>query len=565
VNVALDLVEHLALTALPMAAAALFAARLGVRTVPILLAIGLLAGGIVAMLSFWAYFADRVAGEALGFLAVFGSVALGASCLWSGRIDRQLLRGLTTPFALWALGSAFIVFLGFAHGGTATPLETAGARFSGRLPTDNDIPRFFAEWFFHEGHRGTPPIYPGGWLSSDRPPLQIGYVLSQRTFGWDTTGLHYQLIGVVIQQLWIVGAWALLLAAGLRRLTRALTIIVLLVSDVALVNAFYVWPKLLPAAFLLVAAALVLTPLWPQLRHGARAGALLAGLLALAMLAHGSSLFAIVPLLAIAAIRGLPDWRWVGVALLTGAVLLFPWSAYQRYVDPPANRLPKWMLAGVSEIDQRSTTEAISDSYGKAGLGGALHNKAENFVTIAGGGPAWDLAEEAVQDLGSGDLRQAVSAIRMSNFFYLLPSLGLLLLGLPALAIRAGPENRSAEWRFAALCFTTVALGCLFCCLLLFGNGPSRAVIHVGSLALPILAICGCTTALRTAWPRFATYYLAIVGLLSLALYVPSLEPPPDTAWSVPALLFATLALAGFAVVALRARGRPAEANTLAR
>jgi hypothetical protein len=565
-TVLLVLVEHMALTALPMVAATLFAARRGVRELPLLLAIGLVAGGIVALLSFWAYYWDPVLGESFGFLVPLGSVVLAVACLRGGGVDIALLRGLATPFALWALGSAFLVFFGFAHGGVDTPLAAATTRFSGRLPSDSDIPRFYAEWFFHFGHSGTPPVYPGEWLSSDRPPLQVGYVLSQRTFGWDTTGLHYQVLGVLLQQLWIIGAWALLLAARIGKLTRALVIVALLVSDVAIVNGFYVWPKLLPAAFLLAAAALVLTPLWQRLRHDPRAGALLAILFGLAMLGHGSSVFAIIPLAAVAAFRGLPRWRWLGAALLAGIVLIAPWSAYQRYVDPPANRLPKWMLAGVVEVDGRSTTEAITDSYRDVGVGGALHDKVENFVTIAGGGPAWSLGEEAVDALGSGDPEQALSAVRTASFLYLLPSLGLLLLAPLAMAVGFRERGRrSAEWRFATVCFATVLVGCLAWGLLLFGNEPSRTSIYVGSLALPILAMCGCVAGLRAVFPRFAVYYVSAAALLSLALYVPSLEPPPGSAWSPLALVLAVAGLAGFVAVALRAGDAPAEANTLAR
>ena len=50
-----DLGVQLALTALPLVAAMLFAARLGVRKVPVLLAIGLAASGLLAMLAFWAF------------------------------------------------------------------------------------------------------------------------------------------------------------------------------------------------------------------------------------------------------------------------------------------------------------------------------------------------------------------------------------------------------------------------------------------------------------------------------------------------------------------------------
>ena len=39
-----------------------------------------------------------------------------------------------------------------------------------------------------DGSRARRRIFEPGWLLSDRPPLQIGYVLTQRVFGWDDTG-----------------------------------------------------------------------------------------------------------------------------------------------------------------------------------------------------------------------------------------------------------------------------------------------------------------------------------------------------------------------------------------
>jgi hypothetical protein len=566
VTLLLLLLARLALTGLPGVAAALFAARCGERRVPLLLAIALAASGGVATLAFWAYYADPSVGQTFAWFALLGSLLLAGWSLWGGRLERGLLRELATPLALWALGSAFLLFLGFAHGGVDTPLTTAASRFSGQLPNDNDIPRFFSEWFYFHGHDGMPPLYPGDWLASDRPPLQVGYVLSQRTFGWDGSGgLDYQVLGVVVQQLWIVGLWALLLAARLGRLTRSLAAVAVLVSDVAIVNGFYVWPKLLPAAFVLAAAALVLTPLWDELRRDVRVAALLAALLGLAMLGHGSSLFAIPPLAVVAVWRGLPSGRWIGVAVVAGALLTVPWLAYQHYGDPPANRLNKWMLAGVPEIDSRPTGETIVDSYREAGLGGTLHYKAQNFVTIAGGGPAWELGEEAVREAGDGDLGGAVAAIREASFFYLLPSLGLLLLGPLAMAARHRSGHDPGEWRFALLCFAMVLLGCLLWGLILFGNSPSRTVIHVGSLALPILAICGCVAGLRAALPRFAIYYVGGASLLSLALYVPALTPSPGSSWSPSALALTAIALIGFSVAALRAPDPPGVPDRLAR
>jgi hypothetical protein len=560
------LAEHLALTALPGIAAVLVANWRGVKSVPLLLCIALAASGLTAFGVFWAYYASPTIGKAAAWLLLLGSIELAVWSWLRARPDPRLLRQLATPLALWALGSAFIVFLGFAHGGADTPLVTAATRFSHQLPGDNYIPQFYADWYYEHGHAGTPPVFPGDWLSSDRPPLQVGYVLAQRPFGWTSNGLHYEMIGVVAQQLWIVGLWALLLAARLGRLTRALAMVTVLVSAVGIVNGFFVWPKLLPAAMLLAAAALVLTPLWDEVRRRAWGAALLASLLALAMLGHGSSAFAVVPLLLVAAFRGLPDWRWIGVGALVGVALLGSWSAYQRYADPPGNRLVKWMIAGVPEIDDRSSGEAIVDSYREAGFGGTLHNKGQNVVAIVGGGPAVSQLGDAADAVGSGKLSDAVRELRAIFFFSLLPSLGLLLIAPIAMAL-AWRRRRGdpSDWSFSLLCWGVFLLGCAVWALAIFGNPAARTVIHQGSYLLPILAMCAAVAGLRASFPRFATALLCANAILTLALYAPAFDPPPGTSYSVPVILLAFAALAGFVAISFGHRWPSSARNTLAR
>jgi hypothetical protein len=551
------LAGHLLLTGLPGAAAALLAARLGVRSVPVLLALFLAASGIVGLLGFWSYYGGRVLGESFSYFALLGSIGFCGWSLYEGRIDRSLLRGLATPLALWALGSVFLVFLGFVHGGVATPIATSTTRFSHALPTDSEIPFFFTEWFFHHGHQLPIPIFPGEWLVSDRPPLQIGYALYQHPFpfAWDAKGLSYQVLGVVLQQLWIVGLWALLVAARVGRLTRGLAMVMVLVSDLAIVSGFFVWPKLLPAAMLLGAAALVMTPLWPSLRRNVWVAALVAALCALAMLGHGSSIFGIVPLALVAAWRGLPSWRWLGVAVAVGALLMVPWSAFQKYAAPPGNRLVKWTLAGQVEVDSKGSLEAIEDAYREAGLGGTLHNKAENFATISGGTMATTALEAALE---KGNLTEIVRTVRIVGFFYLVPSMWLGLLAPVAMAI--GWRRRRlhpAEWGFALTCFFVAFVGTLVWALLVFGNGPDRTLIHIGSYLVPILGIAGAVVGLRAVLPRFAIAWVGLSAALSLAVYTPALDPPEGSSYSAALALVAAAALAGYLILALRGDGSP--------
>lgn len=552
------LVEHLTLTGAPAVAVALFATRRGARSVPLVLALALAVSGTVAILSFWAFYASPTIGRVWTYLVMFASVEVGVWSWYRGGLDRQFLRQLSIPFLLWVLGSFFVVYLGFLHGGADQAIPTSALRFSGQLPSDNDIPQFYAGWFFENGHSGTPPPY-GEWLMSDRPPLQIGYVLSQRGFDWDATTLHYQVLCVIVQQLWIVAMWAILCAARLRPLTRALAIFAALVSDIAILHGFFVWPKLIAATFVLGALALVVSPEWERWRRDPRVAGLFAALCALAMLAHGSSAFAIVPLLVLAALRGMPSWRWLGAAVAVGLVFMAPWSAYQRFIEPPGDHLLKWQLAGVMEIDDRGVPQTLVDSYSEAGLSGTLDAKWDNFAEMIGltREPEFDTAFNA---LGEGDLETAVGALRGVRFFSLLPFLGLFLIAPFAMLLgRNRAREHIDEWRFALFCFAFVAIGCLAWSLLLFGSPNAIAYLHVGSMAIPLLAVCGCVAGLRATYPRLALGLVALNALLVLLLYTPSLTPKPGTGYSAIAALLAAASLAGFVLVAFRPPGRIAD------
>jgi hypothetical protein len=557
---------HLVLTALPMAAAMLLAAAIGLRRTPLLLCVGLAVGGLVALLSFWAFYASVMAGKTFIYLVPLGSLLLITACLRSGRLDRGLLRELATPLGLWALASAFLVFFGFLHGGSGDPLNMAALRFSSQLPPDNVIPGWYADWFYVHGHHGTPLVFPGDWLFSDRPPLQVGYLLSERSAGWDGTGVRAQVIGVIVQQLWVLGLWALLLAAGIGRRARGLTVVALLLSNLVVVHGFFVWPKLLPAAFLIAAAALLVDPGWAALRRDRRAGVLFGALVSLALLAHGASVFGLVPLVVFALPAGLPSRRWIGAAAAVALVLLLPWAAYQHWAEPPGNRLTKWMLAGVEPIDGRGTVETIVDGYGEAGFGGTIENKWRNVETMTGGSPGWNRVETALDEVGEGDWEGVAVELRWLLFFSLFPSLGLLLLGPAAMAVaRLRGHPGGPEWRLSLLCWTAVLAGSVIWGLLMFGGPESNASIHVGSLLIPLLAFAACVLGLYAVLPRFAAWWIALSALLTLALYLPSLSPPEQSAYSVWAGAPALGALAAFVAVAFRGAAASGPANTLAR
>lgn len=548
-----SLTLHLALTAAPGVAAAMLALRLGARSVPLILAVALVVSGLVGILGFWSYYADPSLGKAWTFVSLAGSIAIGFASWAAIRRERAPFSELRAALLLWGLASLFVVFLGFLHGGSDEPVSMAASRFSHQLPSDNDVPRFFAVWFVDNGHQGEPPALGGEWLSSDRPPLQTGYSLSQWALAYSPDGIGYQVQSVALQQLWVVAVWALLCAAGLRRRARGLAMIAVLAGDVAIVHGFFVWPKLLAATFFLAAVALAVAPEWSRWRRDPAIGALVGALFALAMLAHGGTAFGFVPLLALIAWRGLPSFSWAVVAALAVFALSAPWAAYQQWGDPPGDRLLKWQLAGVTAIDERGVPEAIVDSYREVGLGGAIEAKWASVTQIAGTGEAGYRVDRIGAALGNGALEDAIAELRAARFFSLAWLVGLFLVALPAMLLaRNRARGRSAEWRFALLSFAFVGIGCVAWCLLLFGAPNAVAMIHVGSLALPLLAICGSVAGLYAVSPRLATVLVGANVALALLLYVPAFTPVQDSSYSPFAAALTAAALAGFAWLALR-------------
>jgi hypothetical protein len=314
------------------------------------------------------------------------------------------------------------------------------------------------------------------------------------------------------------------------------------------VNGFFVWPKLLPAAFLLAAAALVLTPLWREIRRSYWGAGLVVALCGMSMMGHGSSVFAILALAIVAAFRGFPAWRWISVAVLVGIVVMAPWSAYQKWGDPPGDRLTKWTLAADAGIDDKSTGEAVRKAYAEAGLSGTITNKEENFKWMLGLTGGWKTGREAFES----NLETVFLGLRVMTFFYLLPSFTMLLLAPLAMLLFYRRRNRAGpEWSFALTSFATLVIGAVLWGLIVFGTPIDITLLHIFSYALPIIAMAGAIAGLYSVLPRFALWWVGLYAVLSLVLYVPSFDPLCGTSYSPLAGVLAALGLIGYALIAL--------------
>jgi MFS family permease len=416
------------------------------------------------------------------------------------------------------------------HGGTKTPVEAASSRFIEGLPADNAVPLILAHAVERDRRPLPDPLY-ANWSPSDRPPLQTGIYLSTTSvLGLEKSELQYSVVSSLLQSLWLLGIWAFFAAARTSRALAALTTAAILFSGFTLMNTFYVWPKLLSAAYLLVVAAIFLTSSSSRIVKERGCATVLGLCVAGALLAHNGAFIALIALVAYLLLRRqVPSWTLVVPAAIVAALVVAPWIAYQKVVDPPGDKLLKLQVAGIPNIDTpRSLTHELVHHYRRIGPEKAITNKLDNLINPFRGED--ELAREAwrvVVSTGKGDHArrdQAIHDLRWNQFFYLLPTLGILALGpilfalsivAEKLGLRPGRSLRDAPHEWPLLIF--LALIIFFWSLILFG--PNYTFLHQGTYITPLLAFIVCTAFWWRLSPLVTTALVALQAAATLYLY----------------------------------------------
>ncbi len=491
----------------------------GVRDVVVAGAIILAAVGASAYFAFWLWFLSPRLGHAI-FL-VMPIMALAILIRTLPKLDasgRMVLKTLLTPILLTGAVSLLVLSTGFVYGGLSHPLTASWRRFTHELPVDNWLPYLFAEGV-RAGHVPKPLF--GDWLSSDRPPLQAGLALSQYPYTKGPRDLGYTIISVIGQSFWIFGLWILLIALGASDRAVRFALAVTLFSGFVFLNSFYVWPKLIAAAFMLALAGVVLSNrLGAAAQHGTMVSVAAGGLFAFGLLSHGGSAFAACGLiLTTVVLKCRVTLKSGAIAAATLAALYLPWIFYQRFYDPPGDRLIRMHLAGVDWVDFRPVGTVIAAAYGSLTAGQILNYKLDNFSTIVAHTPEyWTNAAALVTQLVAGNgqngsvIAQSATKLRQLGFYFFLPNLGFLALGVPALAIGARRKFRSPEWRTAAIVWLLIAFTIIPWCLIMFG--PNATILHSGTYMIVLAAYASCVLALWAASRPVAL----LVGLLQIAL-----------------------------------------------
>ncbi len=418
------------------------------------------------------------------------------------------------------------------------------------LPSDNTLPQALAERILN----GQPAnAMFGDWHGSDRPPLQTGWVLAvaplalRLGFDMDVAG---QAAGLLFQLIAIPAVWALLRRLGATRALAVAIVFAIVPSGFFFINLTYTWTKLAAGAFALAAFLLWFgrEPDDAGVKHPSVAAGALMGL---AWLSHGGVGFAILALAPWVIRSAIPRWRLWLLSAATFAVLAGSWAAYQKWYDPPGNRLAKWHLAGVIPPDDRGTLETIVTAYRARPFEAWLASRGLNVRSLYWG--RWS-------DLVAFDFDQRASR-RSDEFYHTFFALGWWNLGFIALPVLLTGRRDSAVSRLASRAILWTAATFAVWVALYFVGG--HTVIHQGSyttllVLFPVLALALARLHIAALVVIASAQFVAFA-----ALWMQPLDDMTDAAVHPPALVVALVAvLSGGALLLCARRIRHAHSST---
>lgn len=513
----------------------------------------LLALGLMAFAAFWCYFAAPGLGHAAAVVMLLSPPA-AAAALWRGRElpGRDLLRLQVLALPSLAL-AALVLWIGlypFAWEGNDWTVPAHRWR---DMPVDNWLSFQFAQ-MLADGKIIIPMLEQ--WLTSDRPPLQVGLSLVFRDIIQDHAGLSYQVISSWAQALVLIPLIALL--DGVRsRFGRAACLCVVGLSALVVLNTLFVWPKLLAATYCAIYHLLLFrggrVP-----RRRVLFDVAIGVSAALALLSHGGAAFALIgsTVAWLAARRPAAIPRLLTIALSSIALYL-PWVLYQRLVDPPGDRLLKWHFAGQIDVTDKSLGRVMLDAYASQPLQSWIDAKQANVATIFSGTvqffrDAWQLLAGGADGAHVALSEPMLQASFFSTAYGMWLFSPLLVLPLFAWGVARSSLKRAT---FPAGLAAASLVSMLAWIVLMYM--PGSTIVHAGSyfttIAVQLLVML---LALQVAPFLFHVLAFGNIGLFFM-IYV--LDRPATAVPGYDTYLLVGIALmAAFLAACLRATATPA-------
>jgi len=452
-------------------------------------------GATLGYVSFWLFFFSRGWGQGFSYVVYF--VAAGVLVLQAIRSTAAIKTSfalIREPFLYATLAGLCYTSFYFLFSDPFFPgIGYASDRFFvDVLAADNVIPMIFAERIYDR--KPVKPFCCGDWLSSDRPPLQTGIVLMERPLSvMKNAETRYELLSSALQCFWICGVWCLLTAIGTERRRIRQVLGFLIFSGFLFYNSVYTWPKLLAASCILFLLSILFDIGRAKRALSSFEAVLAAVCLGLALMAHPGSTFSLAVFAVLfVKLRKLFALRQLALSLLIVIAFYLPWSGYQKYVDPPGNRLLKMHLGGVIPVDARSTWETIRDSYHLHPWREIVWYKWSNLVFL-GGKDFFDSYGLTARDGAAREKSRNAQRVYMWNAVGLVNAGWLAWLVLLMRRRQAGRAIPYADWLIAAALANLV-----FWSLITFGPYETQ-----------------------TAHSSYADILLLSIGLLSFVLTLP--------------------------------------------
>ncbi|WP_382307447.1 hypothetical protein [Herbiconiux sp. UC225_62] len=483
-------------------------------------AFGTLVLAALSWIVFLAFWAAPWLGFAVAGVALLGSIAVFAhGGLW--RRWREAVPVVALIVGVLAL------YLGFSYlwwTGQDVYTLIASRFFKFQMPVDNTIPMLFAQKIA-DGQPTT--LLLGDWNGGDRPPLQSGFellfrpivALGQLVSGHPASAAPPMAVSYALdllaQLIWIPTGYALLRLLAFRRWVAVGGLVFAVLVPSIMVNTVYTWPKVLSAAMVLCALAFLLA----AKRTPARFTPFFALAIVSAVfgvLAHGAAAFAIPALVAVGLYalwgRGVrAALRSIGIGVGIGLVVYAPWIAYQRFVDPPGDRLLKWHLAGVTAIDPRPFLDVVSDEYSQLSFLQVVANRLQNLSTVFGSDQFGRLSA------GRFDGTTFVRVEDYTSTVLAISVIGVVLLVMMTVSLAGRIRSLTSSELQRLLIVAGMMLSVLIWALVLFT--PNSAIVPHGSHAwlLVFTTIPFCWLLERA--PRTGVVLLVVQALLLTGVY----------------------------------------------
>jgi len=505
---------------------------------------------LILVVSLWGFVVFAIAIFAGSFLWFLLLVIHATS--WLLLANKQILQSTSqhmlrnpefrTSLALWFLAAGIGMYSGMMFGGWQDIESTAAIRYSGTmLLADNQLPGLFVERLYQ--NLPLSPFYPE-WLSSDRPPLQSALVLLIRSFFLNPTN-DTQIFSILLQSLCIPFIYLLTRGIGLNRAISSAISISMVFTSSFLLNSLFVWPKLLPVSFLLATTVLLFHS---EAVIGQRKPILRATLIGIAsafsLLAHGGSIFGLLPLFLTAIVfRKMPHPKHWLPMIVSFFVLMLPWVLYQKLMDPPGDKLLLWHLAGFIGDSDLSFFEILIAQYRGLSWEQWLDNKFQNLKVISGD---WSLAFRhfyPFQFANHFDLLRS----EMFRSFMVSQLVQLPFIFLAPLTILTRKAYQFALKTHYLLIISL--LGLAIWTLMMFK--PGRTVLHQGTYYLPFSFILFFVMLIAVNNPRTARWLWIIqFTAVSLTWVFPAVSISFSQHWIINKCTFDWVALSGYLILA---------------